>query len=60
MEHYICTGGCKGVSDQPGLCQTLDCPKHGEPLTACDCTDGKHHGAFEKEEPEPEEEKQEE
>ena len=46
MEHYICTGGCKGVSNNPGTCQAADCPKHEHPLEKCDCADGKHHGAF--------------
>jgi hypothetical protein len=42
--HYICTGGCEGVSDKEGTCQAETCPKHGQPLTPCDCTDGKHYG----------------
>lgn len=45
-KHYICTGGCKGVSDKPGVCQTEGCPKHKHQLKECDCTDGKHYGAF--------------
>ncbi len=44
MAHYICTGGCKGVSDTPGVCNAEDCVKHGEPLQECSCTDGKHEG----------------
>lgn len=42
MAHSICTGGCKGVSDTPGICQAEDCPKHGQPLIECNCEDGKH------------------
>ena len=42
MKHWICTGGCGGVSDKPGICQTDTCPKHGQPLTECDCNDGQH------------------
>jgi len=42
MEHYICTGGCGGVSETPGSCQAEDCQKHGEALTSCNCEDGKH------------------
>ncbi|HEX9664500.1 MAG TPA: hypothetical protein VGA49_01620 [Patescibacteria group bacterium] len=42
--HYICTGGCQGLSDQPGVCQTPDCPNEGHPLKACDCADGRHYG----------------
>ncbi len=49
MAHYICTGGCKGVSDNPGTCQASDCPKNNQPLKECNCTDDKHGGAFEKE-----------
>ncbi|OGZ07084.1 MAG: hypothetical protein A3C93_01660 [Candidatus Lloydbacteria bacterium RIFCSPHIGHO2_02_FULL_54_17] len=44
MTHYICTGGCGGVSEKEGTCQAITCPKHGVPLTACDCADGKHEG----------------
>ena len=42
MKHYICTGGCEGVSEKPGVCQDETCPKHGQPLTECDCADGGH------------------
>jgi hypothetical protein len=42
--HYICTGGCKGVSETPGTCQAESCKLYGHPLEACDCTDGKHYG----------------
>ena len=42
MKHYICTGGCEGVSDKPGTCGATTCPKHGKPLTECDCADAKH------------------
>ena len=42
MKHYICTGGCEGVSDKPGVCGAEMCAKHGLPLIECDCTDGQH------------------
>ncbi len=42
MIHYICTGGCGGVSDKPGTCQAETCPKHGMPLDRCECKDKKH------------------
>ena len=42
MPHYICTGGCGGVSDAPGVCQTNGCPKHEHNLVECDCEDGNH------------------
>lgn len=41
--HYICTGGCKGVSDKPGTCQATTCAKHNHALQPCECADGKHH-----------------
>src|SRR3989344_3060982 len=44
MIHYICTGGCGGVSETPGVCQAELCPLPGKPLVSCDCTDGKHYG----------------
>ena len=40
--HYICTGGCKGVSETPGVCQAQDCPDHEKPLKECNCTDTLH------------------
>jgi hypothetical protein len=42
MNHYICTGGCHGVSETPGTCQAQDCAKHEQPLVECSCTDGQH------------------
>jgi len=42
--HYICTGGCKGVSEKAGLCMAKDCPMHGEPLRPCECHNGTHGG----------------
>ncbi len=46
MPHYICTGGCKGVSDTPGVCQTEGCSLEGHTLEECNCIDGEHWGAF--------------
>ncbi len=43
MTHYICTGGCMGVSQTPGVCMAPDCAKHSEHLLPCDCTDGLHY-----------------
>ena len=48
MTHYVCTGGCGGVSETPGACQDGSCVLHGHPLTECNCTDGQHKEAFEK------------
>lgn len=47
MPHYICVGGCEGVSEEPGVCQAENCLEHGNQLKECDCNDGKHYGAFE-------------
>ena len=49
-EHYVCYGGCKGVSDKPGTCQAPDCSLSGHALEKCDCTDGKHSDPAPKEE----------
>lgn len=48
MTHYICEGGCKGVSNVAKKCEAIDCPHKGVDLKSCDCKDGKHFGAFEK------------
>lgn len=42
-KHYICLGGCRGVSDTPGVCQAPDCDNHKHELVECNCTDGKHN-----------------
>lgn len=42
MKHYICKGGCGGVSDEAGVCQADSCANHWELLEECDCNDGKH------------------
>lgn len=36
-------GGCHGVSDTPGTCQTTDCKDFEKPLHECDCPDGQSH-----------------
>ncbi len=41
--HYICLGGCKGVSKVPGVCGAPDCANHAHELVPCDCTDEGHH-----------------
>ncbi len=41
-KHYVCTGGCGGVSAKPGTCAALSCARYGKPLELCDCTDGTH------------------
>lgn len=48
-EHYVCRGGCKGVSLVPGTCQAGDCMDYGKPLEKCDCGDGEHRTAEVKE-----------
>ena len=44
MNHYICTGECAGISEQPGVCRSQTCSKRGQPLEECECRDGKHGG----------------
>jgi len=51
MPHYTCTGDCKGISMQPGNCAAKECGKHRQPLTECNCTDGKHQELEENVEP---------
>ncbi len=53
MPHYICKGGCKGVSDTPGVCQAQGCSNHNHQLEECDCPDGRHFGAFEEKKDQP-------
>lgn len=47
MTHYICTGGCKGVSEVAKNCGAEDCQKFDKALQECNCTDDTHGGAFE-------------
>jgi len=35
MEHYICTGDCKGISLKPGNCEAANCSRFGAPLRKC-------------------------
>ena len=42
-KHYVCLGGCKGVSNVLGTCNSLNCLKHAHELTLCECTDGLHN-----------------
>ncbi len=40
--HYICTGGCGGVSNEAGTCQAPDCADFHTELKECHCKDGEH------------------
>ncbi len=42
-KHYVCTGGCRGVSNTPGVCQAETCASHGHDLVECMCKDGMHN-----------------
>lgn len=42
MPHYVCTGGCGGVSEHAGVCQAESCSLHNQPLKECNCEDGQH------------------
>ncbi len=46
MTHYVCTGGCDGVSDEPAACQLKGCIKYELPMAICHCTDGQHAEAL--------------
>lgn len=50
MSHYVCTGGCNGVSDTPNTCQAADCDDHGKDLKECNCVDSQHADAASTEE----------
>ena len=47
MTHYVCTGGCGGVSEDPGTCNNKSCMKYHNFLSVCHCTDGRHAEALE-------------
>ena len=40
--HFVCTGGCKLISENPGKCITQGCYRYRNPLTLCNCQDNKH------------------
>jgi len=42
MSHYICTGECKGESENTGVCSDPSCSHHGKLLEVCNCPDGIH------------------
>ena len=46
--HYICLGlgACGEISPDTGACKTEGCPRRGQPLAECDCTDGQHKSAI--------------
>jgi len=41
--HYICLGGCGGVSRAPGVCTAEGCENKGKPLEMCTCHDEAHN-----------------
>lgn len=41
--HYICLGGCRGVSKVPGVCKAPTCKDHNHGLVKCSCVDGLHY-----------------
>lgn len=41
--HYVCLGGCRGVSKVPGVCQAPNCANHNHNLVKCNCADGLHY-----------------
>lgn len=41
-KHYICTGGCKGVSNTTGVCQDKTCEHYQHSLEECNCSASEH------------------
>ena len=48
MTHYVCRGGCGGVLEEIGVCETEGCPNQWEMMEECDCKDGLHGMAAKK------------
>jgi len=44
MEHFVCTGGCGGVSKTMGRCQSEHCLKYNQPMMPCGCSNNQHPG----------------
>ena len=53
IDHYVCTGECKTVSEKPGICEVKDCSRRGQTLTSCTCSDNRHSEIWQKELPTP-------
>ena len=53
MIHYVCSGGCLTVQYQTGLCPVPGCYRYRNPLSQCDCTDGRHGDWLFRNHPEP-------
>ena len=49
MSHFICTGGCGGSSETPGMCKAEECPFYAEEMQECNCEDGAHRTRGEEE-----------
>lgn len=47
MTHCVCTGECRGVSDDAdAICQAEDCSMCSNSLVACECSDGQYMEAY--------------
>ena len=42
MTHFVCKGGCGGVSEEAGVCEAEGCANQWELLESCECSDNKH------------------
>ena len=42
MKHYVCRGGCGGVSDEMAACEADGCSNQWQMMEECNCADGKH------------------
>ncbi len=43
QKHFICLGGCEGVSSSAGVCQSVECDDYNLKLMPCNCTNGEHN-----------------
>ena len=51
--HYVCLGGCEGVSQNPGVCQATECENLNKNLVSCSCENNEHADSPSTDEEEP-------
>ncbi len=42
MTHYVCKGGCGGILNEIGICETDGCANQWQMMEECNCSDGQH------------------
>lgn len=55
IDHYVCIGECKTVSEKPGVCEVKVCSRYNQILVTCTCTDGMHREVWNRDLPPPSE-----